>query len=276
MNIHHLEIFFHVAKFSSISKASKYLLISQPAVSAQLKKLEQTYNVKLIEKAGRGIKLTQIGEHLYGLIFSFFDTALPEVDALLTQSTAIKVYGNYLMTQYIVPEVLANHQVTQNQDRMLIKSMPSSSALAKLEKNTCDLILISAMNAPLLPANLVVTKLFDDELVLISKAKSVADIASIIISESKKTSLDSVYETHHTFANLPVFTVESTQDAIANIRVNHNSATLVSARFLTYLSDEIICIATAIKSHFFAVHKQESPQKKMINTIISELKANQG
>ena len=53
MNIHQLEIFYHVAKFQSISRAAEALYISQPAVSSQIKKLESAYGVHLIEKMVR-------------------------------------------------------------------------------------------------------------------------------------------------------------------------------------------------------------------------------
>ncbi|WP_353727451.1 LysR family transcriptional regulator [Lactococcus lactis] len=54
MNTHQLEIFYHVAKFQSISRAAEALYISQPAVSSQIKKLESAYGVHLIEKNGQG------------------------------------------------------------------------------------------------------------------------------------------------------------------------------------------------------------------------------
>lgn len=50
MNTHQLEIFFYVAKYLSVSKAANHLCISQPAVSSQVKKLENIYNIKLLEK----------------------------------------------------------------------------------------------------------------------------------------------------------------------------------------------------------------------------------
>lgn len=54
MNTHQLEIFYHVAKFQSISRAAEVLYISQPAVSSQIKKLESAYGVHLIEKKWSG------------------------------------------------------------------------------------------------------------------------------------------------------------------------------------------------------------------------------
>lgn len=52
MNLHALRIFTNVAKLGSITKAANLLLISQPAVTAQVRKLEQEIGAKLITGKG--------------------------------------------------------------------------------------------------------------------------------------------------------------------------------------------------------------------------------
>ncbi len=64
MNLHALRIFTQVAKFGSVTRAAESLLISQPAVTAQLRKLEQELGMKLITSSGRSIQLTEAGELL--------------------------------------------------------------------------------------------------------------------------------------------------------------------------------------------------------------------
>ena len=72
MNIHHLELFFHVAKNKGISQAVRNMPygIQQPAVSGQLSQLEEFLGVKLFNR--RPFSLTPPGEELYQFITPFF------------------------------------------------------------------------------------------------------------------------------------------------------------------------------------------------------------
>lgn len=61
INLHQLEIFLRVARERSFSKAASKLRISQPSVSIQIKKVEDSLGVKLFERLGRQIYLTRAG-----------------------------------------------------------------------------------------------------------------------------------------------------------------------------------------------------------------------
>jgi hypothetical protein len=52
MNIHHLELFYHVARHGGISGAVRHMpcAIQQPAVSNQIRQLEEDLGVKLFER----------------------------------------------------------------------------------------------------------------------------------------------------------------------------------------------------------------------------------
>ena len=65
INYNHIYYFYEVARFSSVTKAAEHLLLSQPALSIQIKTLEQQIGFKLIEKKGRNIVLTDRGQRLY-------------------------------------------------------------------------------------------------------------------------------------------------------------------------------------------------------------------
>ncbi|MFM9533779.1 MULTISPECIES: LysR family transcriptional regulator [Lysinibacillus] len=62
MNLHALRIFTNVAKLGGITAAANSMLLSQPAVTIQIRKLENEIGAKLIEGKGRGIQLTPEGE----------------------------------------------------------------------------------------------------------------------------------------------------------------------------------------------------------------------
>lgn len=55
MNLHALRIFNDVSKTGSITRSAGNLLLSQPAVTAQIRNLERELGMKLIEANGRNI-----------------------------------------------------------------------------------------------------------------------------------------------------------------------------------------------------------------------------
>lgn len=68
INLNLYKTFYDVAKFGSISLASKNLYISQPAISRNIKKLESDLNVTLFYRTLNGMVLTDKGKELYGYV----------------------------------------------------------------------------------------------------------------------------------------------------------------------------------------------------------------
>ena len=57
-----IQTFIEVARHKSVSKAAERLFVTQPAVSMQIKQLEDAFGLALIEPMGRNIRLTHAGE----------------------------------------------------------------------------------------------------------------------------------------------------------------------------------------------------------------------
>src|SRR6185436_16062536 len=82
MNIHHLELFYYVAKHGGISEAVRNMPygIQQPAMSGQIIQLEEFLGVTLFQR--RPFALTPPGEELYEFIKPFFDNLQPLAEKL--------------------------------------------------------------------------------------------------------------------------------------------------------------------------------------------------
>ena len=70
--------FQHIVKTGSFTKASKQVFRSQPALSHHIRELEQFFDVKLFNRLGNKIELTQEGE----MLFNFTCTIFSELETL--------------------------------------------------------------------------------------------------------------------------------------------------------------------------------------------------
>src|ERR1051326_3006740 len=72
LNYHHLFYFWTVVKAGSIHKAGLELRISPPAISTQLKLLENQLGEKLLTRSGRRLVLTDMGRTVCGYAEDIF------------------------------------------------------------------------------------------------------------------------------------------------------------------------------------------------------------
>ena len=65
--LHQLKIFTKVCELQSITKAAEALFLTQPAVSIQLKKLQDEFEIPLTEVVGRQLYVTEFGNKIRDL-----------------------------------------------------------------------------------------------------------------------------------------------------------------------------------------------------------------
>ena len=108
LNVHHLELFYYVARCEGIVAACRQIPygIQQPAVSAQVARLEEDLGVRLFER--RPFRLTPAGKALYDFIAPFFGR-LNEVEDIVKgkMSRVIRLAGFTEAMREHVPVLLA-------------------------------------------------------------------------------------------------------------------------------------------------------------------------
>jgi LysR family transcriptional activator of nhaA len=62
INYHHLLYFWAVARYGSVVRASAELKLAQPTISGQIRRLEEVLGVKLFDRVGRNLVLTDVGQ----------------------------------------------------------------------------------------------------------------------------------------------------------------------------------------------------------------------
>jgi len=84
MNIDQLKAFQKVARTGSFTKAAAELFLTQPAVSQQIKSLEETFGVSLFERSNKQVRLSSEGEILLGYTDKLFNL-FEEIEILFDQ-----------------------------------------------------------------------------------------------------------------------------------------------------------------------------------------------
>src|SRR5438105_718421 len=107
MNIHHLELFYYVAKHGGISEAVRNIPygIQQPAMSGQIIQLEDFLGVTLFQR--RPFALTAPGEDLYQFVKPFFDNLGATADKLRGGvSQQIRIGASEIVLRDYLPPIL--------------------------------------------------------------------------------------------------------------------------------------------------------------------------
>ena len=113
MNLHALRIFTHAAQLQSITEAAKSLKMTQPAVTIQIRNLENELQVALTKSKGRGIELTEAGNYVLkqGLrIFELEAQVEKNVSQFLAKEQKINIAASYISSNYVLPRYIANYK----------------------------------------------------------------------------------------------------------------------------------------------------------------------
>jgi DNA-binding transcriptional LysR family regulator len=185
MDIHRIKYFLCASECSSLSEAAKQLHISQPALSHQIKLLEEELEVKLFLRSNIGLKLTDAGQAL-----------IPWAQRLLDDTNAVKDMMSSLQNvftgdlrvacssssgRYILPLMVARFCKRYTGVRVkILACRPESAALNLLEGEAHLGIVSSELSATGLESQ----EFFRDEISLIvPRGHAWSKRASIDVSE---------------------------------------------------------------------------------------------
>ncbi len=149
INIHHLELFYYVARFGGISAAVRQMPygIQQPAVSGQILQLEENLGVTLFER--QPFRLTPQGEELLAFIQPFFDH-VEEVGERLRKDFApqLRIGAAEPVLRNHLPTVIARMKETHPGFRLALRSGFQVELEAWLDRGEIDLAVIPLRRRP--------------------------------------------------------------------------------------------------------------------------------
>ncbi|GGH77803.1 DNA-binding transcriptional LysR family regulator [Pullulanibacillus pueri] len=167
MNLHALRLFYTVTKCESVTAAAEQLRISQPAVTAQIKKFERELGLPLFKPKGRGVILTEFGEslakqakHLFALEQHMEST----IEAFLSgKKGKIRIVATYLPANFLIPEWAATFKTQYEEVDITITTTNSQGAFEQLSSYEAD-IAVYGGGAAHHPDTIAWEELFEDEL----------------------------------------------------------------------------------------------------------------
>ncbi len=146
--LHQLKILLTVAHYQSITKAADALLLTQPAVSLQLKKLQDQFSIPLTEVVGRKVYITDFGQELVKAA----QKILEEVEAISYQTHAFKnqLAGKLQVSiastgKYVMPYYLAGFMELHKGVDLVMDVTNKTLVVNSLEKNEVDFALVSVV-----------------------------------------------------------------------------------------------------------------------------------
>src|SRR5215831_5505977 len=169
MNLHHLRIFHAVAQRQSVTAAAADLLLSQPAVSLQLKALERALGMPLFHRGGAKLRLTQAGEVLYRSAVSML-SAKDEVERAIAELRG-GTRGRLILGagttggMYVLPRIVQAYKGDWPETEILFHVGTTDQILEKLLQNVLDMGLVGG---PIEDRRFLVEPICGDELVLIA------------------------------------------------------------------------------------------------------------
>ncbi len=168
LNLNQLRTFAAVARWGSFSRAAEHLYITQPAVSAQMRALEQHFGTELVEVLGRKTYVTPAGELLLSYAQRIFSLASEAEDAIHEvrglQRGRLRVGGSPTLGVYLLPAVLGSFAARYPGIELHL-DIGSTAQIAELVK--ANELTLGAVEAEVHDPSLLVTEFLEDELVLI-------------------------------------------------------------------------------------------------------------
>ncbi|WP_338492071.1 transcriptional regulator CynR [Erwinia aphidicola] len=145
MLLRHIHYFLAVAEHGSFTRAASALYVSQPALSQQIKQLEETLGAILFDRSGRTVRLTDAGE-VYARYaqqalrkLSAGERAIHDVDNL--SRGALRIAINPTFTGYLLGPLVARFHQQYPSITLAIREMPQEQMQQDLLADRLDLAL---------------------------------------------------------------------------------------------------------------------------------------
>jgi DNA-binding transcriptional LysR family regulator len=191
--LHQLQVFLKITQTKSITKASEQLHLTQPAVSIQLRNLQDQFEIPLTEVVGRQLYITEFGkeialaaENIVNEVYNINYKTLA-FKGILTGKLKISVVST---GKYVMPYFLSNFTNSNTGIELEMDVANKQNVIRALRNNEVDFALVSTLPSGIAVDSeiLMTNKLFlvsnqNNPLINLKKTKEYLTESSLIYRE---------------------------------------------------------------------------------------------
>ena len=163
-----LHVFYTVARLLSFTKAAETLHMTQPAVTFQVRQLEEHFNTRLFDRTHNRISLTEAGQKVFEYaerIFQLYNEMENSVRELTGDISGVLILGaSTTIAEYMLPALLGDFKAKYPDVNLRLKVSNTDGIVSMVEHNVIDL---GVVEAPVTNKNLSVELCRVDQLVAV-------------------------------------------------------------------------------------------------------------
>ncbi|HEX7960112.1 MAG TPA: LysR family transcriptional regulator [Terriglobales bacterium] len=167
MDFDQLNTFLEVAKLGNFSRAAEKVLRSQPAVSAQIRQLEQEYGHRLFDRSAKSVRLTPAGEVILEYAQQMMALRSRSLVAISERNGmpagTLSIGANEGTFLYVLPKVFAKYHRTYPKVRISVYRNFTHKVTQKVEEGAVD---VGVATMPVKSPSLAVLPVFRDRILL--------------------------------------------------------------------------------------------------------------
>ena len=185
MSDRRLQVFHTVARLLSFTKAAESLHMTQPAVTFQVRQLEEQFNTRLFDRTHNRISLTEAGQRVYEYADRIFDLYAEMENAVRDMTGEISgmlvIGASTTIAEYMLPSLLGDFKKQYPDINVHLKVSNSDGIVSMVENNDIDL---GVVEAPVMNKNLVVEECRKDRLVaIVPPQHALASLETVAIKD---------------------------------------------------------------------------------------------
>ena len=168
MSDRRLQVFFTVARLLSFTRAAEVLHMTQPAVTFQVRQLEEQFDTRLFDRNHNRVTLTEAGRLVFRYAERIFET-YTEMEAAMRElkgavGGAVVLGASTTVAEYLLPTLLGAFLRSHPEVGISLRVGNSEAVVAMVEESEIDL---GVVEAPVSNRNLIVQPCLIDHLRLI-------------------------------------------------------------------------------------------------------------
>jgi len=168
MSDRRLQVFHAVARLLSFTKAAEVLHMTQPAVTFQIRQLEEQFDTRLFDRAHNRVSLTEAGHVAFEYAekifekYSELENAIREITGSISGSLTLG--ASTTISEYMLPSLLGDFNAKNPEVLLRLRVSNTEGIVSMVENNVIDL---GVVEGPVTNKNLLVEVCRKDDLVVV-------------------------------------------------------------------------------------------------------------